>query len=103
MSYFTIAFIIDLIGLVILLSVARTAWLRGKELQELKIKHKVTMSFADKLSKKLLALEKESRRVKSNGAISNNGASKEKKAPYKKTRRSKKKSSPKSSNSGSAK
>lgn len=104
MSLFTFKMIIEIIAFATLAYTLYSYSKTKKELSELKVKHKITMDFADKLSIKLLELEKANTRVKSNGTASiakSNGTAK--KAPYKKTRRSKKKKSPNTSNSGSSK
>jgi len=74
-----------------------------KELKELKIKHRITMEFADKLSKKLLYLEKANKKAHSNGTAKAGENGLFKNSSHKKTRRSKKKSNPNTANSGSSK
>lgn len=100
MSLFTLKLIIEVIGFGVLGYLSYSYIKAKKELNELKVKHKVTMDFADKLSKKLLALEKENRQAFKASANGSNGAVKK---TYKKTRRSPKKKSPKTNNSGSNK
>ncbi len=69
---------------------------KNKQLTELQVKHKVTLNFADKLSKKLLRIANANHlEAQSNGQAE--------KPTHKKTRRSRKKKSPKTNNSGSNK